>query len=114
MEQAPSARRAAMQPARDILSEQETEGFNMGIVMINCPETGSAIPTGIKADRERFRRSAVFFARTFCSICKTNHEGFAGEAGLHEPNQIAEIASAPAALHPIRSKRDLDRDFRAT
>jgi hypothetical protein len=62
-----------------------------GIVMIKCPETGSAIPTGIKADRERFRCSAVFFARTYCSICKTNHEWFAREAWVYEPNQIAEL-----------------------
>ena len=63
----------------------------MGIVMFKCPETGSAIPTGIKADRERFRCSAVFFARTYCSICKTNHEWFAKEAWVYEPHQIAEI-----------------------
>jgi hypothetical protein len=38
----------------------------MGIVMIKCPQTGREIPTGIKADRERFRCSAVFFAGTHC------------------------------------------------
>lgn len=35
------------------------------MVMINCPRTGTAIPTGIKTDRDSFRSSAVFFARTF-------------------------------------------------
>ena len=56
----------------------------MGIVMITCPRTGREIPTGIKADRERFRRSAVFFARTYCSICEANHEWFAKEAWLSD------------------------------
>ena len=45
----------------------------MGVVMIKCPGTGQAISTGMKADRERFRSSPVFFARTFCSICQANH-----------------------------------------
>jgi hypothetical protein len=58
----------------------------VGIVMIKCPKTGRAIPTGIKADRERFRRSAVFFARTHCSICQTNHDWFAKEAWVCEPS----------------------------
>ncbi len=58
----------------------------MGIVMIKCPQTGRAIPTGIKVDRERFRCSAVFFARTHCSICQTNHDWFAKEAWVYEPS----------------------------
>lgn len=58
----------------------------MGIVMIKCPQTGREIPTGIKADRERFRCSAVFFARTHCSICQTNHDWFAKEAWVYEPS----------------------------
>jgi hypothetical protein len=62
----------------------------VGVVMIKCPETGYAIPTGIKADRESFRCSAVFFARTYCSICRTDHEWFAREAWLGEPGQMAE------------------------
>ena len=58
----------------------------MGIIMIKCPQTGRAIPTGIKADRESFRCSAVFFARTYCSICQTNHDWFAKEAWVYEPS----------------------------
>ena len=59
--------------------------------MIKCPQTGRAIPTGIKADRERFRRSAVFFARTYCAICRADHEWFAKEAWVHDPNEAAEM-----------------------
>jgi hypothetical protein len=57
----------------------------MGMVMIKCPQTGRAIPTGIKVDRERFRASAVFFSRTRCPVCVTDHDWFAREAWVHEP-----------------------------
>ena len=30
----------------------------MGMVMVKCPQSGRAIPTGIKTDRESFGRSA--------------------------------------------------------
>jgi hypothetical protein len=63
----------------------------VGTVMIKCPQTGRAIPTGMKADRDKFRRSAVFFARAYCSICQTNHEWFAREAWVHEPREIAQM-----------------------
>jgi ssDNA-binding Zn-finger/Zn-ribbon topoisomerase 1 len=43
----------------------------MGMVMVKCPQSGRAIPTGIKIDRESFGRSAVFFSRTHCPICNT-------------------------------------------
>ena len=57
----------------------------MGMVMVKCPQTGHAIPTGIKTDRESFRRSAVFFARTRCPICRADHAWFAREAWVDEP-----------------------------
>lgn len=66
----------------------------MGVVMIKCPETGHAIPTGMNADWERFRSSPVFFARTFCLICETNHEWFAREAWVHEPEKNRNMAAA--------------------
>jgi hypothetical protein len=56
------------------------------MLMIKCPQTGRAIPTGIKADRESFECSAVFFARTHCLICRANHEWFAKEAWVYEPS----------------------------
>jgi hypothetical protein len=57
----------------------------MGVVMIKCPQTGREIPTGIKADRQSFRCSAVFFARTYCAVCQADHEWFAKEAWVYEP-----------------------------
>jgi hypothetical protein len=73
----------------------------MGLVMIRCPGTGRAIPTGMKADRERFRCSPVFFARTFCPICKTSHEWFAREAWVHEPDEKRHRLPAALALQPV-------------
>jgi hypothetical protein len=66
----------------------------MGMVMIKCPQTGRAIPTGIKIDRESFRRSPVFFARTRCPICQTDHTWFAREAWVDEPSARARHRSA--------------------
>jgi len=73
-----------------VLFLQETTKTNlregdMGMVMVRCPQTGHAIPTGIKTDRESFSRSAVFFSRTRCPICRADHAWFAREAWVHEP-----------------------------
>ncbi len=70
----------------------------MGVVMIKCPATGRAIPTDIKMDRERFRCSPVFFGRTFCSTCQTNHEWFARDAWVHEPAEKQRRMTASLAL----------------
>jgi hypothetical protein len=59
----------------------------MGVVMIKCPRTGRAISTGMTADRDTFRSSAVFFARAYCAICQANHEWFAREAWVDEPRR---------------------------
>jgi hypothetical protein len=64
----------------------------MGIVMIRCPATGRDISTGIEADRAEFARSPVFFARSFCPICRTTHEWFAGQAWVAERSESAEAA----------------------
>lgn len=50
------------------------------MVMVKCPQTGHASPTGIKTDRESFPQSPAFFARTRCLICHTDHSWFAREA----------------------------------
>jgi hypothetical protein len=59
---------------------------DMGMVMVRCPQTGHAIPTGIKTDRESFSRSAVFFSRTRCPFCRADHAWFAREAWVDEPS----------------------------
>jgi hypothetical protein len=57
----------------------------MGTVMIKCPETGREIPTGYEADPMRFRSSPVFFARSYCPICRAEHEWFAQDAWVCDP-----------------------------
>ncbi|MCC8940562.1 hypothetical protein H8A97_34795 [Bradyrhizobium sp. Arg62] len=66
----------------------------MGMVMIKCPQTGRAIPTGIEADHESFQHSAVFFGRTRCPICRSDHAWFAREAWVNE------VARLPATRTP--------------
>ena len=65
----------------------------MGIVMIKCPNTGVAIPTGITTARSSFDRSPVFFGCTQCPICQTNHEWFVRDAWLHEELDQSRSAS---------------------
>lgn len=60
--------------------------FRMGMMMIKCPQTDRAISTGIKADPDSFRSSAVFFGRTSCTLCGSNHEWFSMQAWVDEPS----------------------------
>lgn len=70
----------------------------MGMVMVKCPETGRAIPTGIESDRETFLRSVVFYANTRCPLCRANHNWFAREAWVEESvaRPVALISTASA------------------
>jgi hypothetical protein len=56
----------------------------MGAVMIKCPATGMAIPTGLSADGQSFARTPVFFARARCPLCHIEHEWFARDAWVQE------------------------------
>ena len=56
----------------------------MGIIMIRCPETHRAIPTGMRIDREAFRAMPVFFSRTYCPLCRLAHEWFAKDAWVSD------------------------------
>ena len=66
----------------------------MGMVMIRCPATGHEVPTGIELDQSRFRSSAVFFARSYCPVCRTQHEWFAKDAWIHDPDTSGESEAA--------------------
>lgn len=59
----------------------------MGVLMIRCPATGREISTGIEADPQTFKATPVFFARTFCPICRRQHDWFAQQAWVSEPTQ---------------------------
>ena len=78
--------RGALQPAGTFLHKMISREAVMGMVMVKCPQTGQAIPTGIETDRESFARSAVFFARTRCPLCRADHAWFAREAWVDEPS----------------------------
>lgn len=65
--------------------------FVMGIMMVKCPKTGRAIPTGTEIDQASFNRTPVFFGRTFCPICKIDHEWFAKDAWVSEAKQGVRI-----------------------
>ena len=56
----------------------------MGTLMIKCPKTGSTISTGIQTELSTFNNSPVFFARTVCPLCQSQHEWFARTAWVHE------------------------------
>jgi hypothetical protein len=75
------------------MTENETTKQNrespMGTVMVRCPETGRDIATGIVTDRESFRSTPVFFARVYCPLCRTQHEWFAQEAWVCEPDPVS-------------------------
>ena len=57
----------------------------MGFVMVKCPATGRVNSTGIEMDAARFRRTPVFFGRSYCPACRVEHEWFAGDAWVEEP-----------------------------
>jgi hypothetical protein len=56
----------------------------MGVVMIRCPRTRREIPTGLEMDRARFNATPVFFARAYCTHCRSEHEWFAKEAWVSD------------------------------
>lgn len=56
----------------------------MGMIMIKCPQTGHAVSTGLQADADAFRCSAVFFSRTSCSVCEMQHEWFSMQAWVED------------------------------
>jgi hypothetical protein len=81
---------AIIQPAGSNQKSIMGGEVRMGMVMIKCPQTGRAIPTGIQIDRERFRSSPVFFSRTRCPGCQADHAWFAREAWVDERAARAE------------------------
>jgi hypothetical protein len=66
----------------------------MGLVMIRCPVTGHEISTGLVASELSFNRSPVFFGRTFCPVCRRDHQWFAKDAWVGEPKEKHERKGA--------------------
>jgi hypothetical protein len=81
----------------------------MGVVMIKCPKTGREISTGITTDRVRFNSTPVFFASTYCPICRATHEWFAKDAWVCETvptaaEPMGRISAPFDALAPLVAK----------
>jgi hypothetical protein len=72
------------QAAPTSIQEHPPERATMGTVMIRCPKTGREISTGYEADPARFGTTPVFFSRSHCPFCRTEHEWFAQEAWVCE------------------------------
>ena len=51
----------------------------MGSLMIRCPVTGREIQRASRP-MTAFRTSPVFFSRSYCAFCRTEHEWFAKDA----------------------------------
>lgn len=66
----------------------------MGTLMIRCPETGREISTGVRTDEHSFKTAPVFFARSYCPHCRTEHEWFAKDAWVREADPAREDAAA--------------------
>ncbi|MBV8917884.1 hypothetical protein [Bradyrhizobium sp.] len=73
----------------------------MGMVMVRCPQTGRAIPTGIKIDRDSFRRRPVFYSRTHCPACQIDHTWFAQDAWVHEAGRVERRAAEDSHMERV-------------
>ncbi len=65
----------------------------MGMLMIKCPNTGRAISTGIQVEQAAFGAMPVFFSRTFCPACRTEHRWFAKRAWINAPEATPHAGS---------------------
>lgn len=75
----------------------------MGMVMVKCPQTGRAISTGIEIDHETFQRRTVFFARTHCPICCTEHAWFARDAWVNQPRSSMQGRRRRRSGEPVQA-----------
>ena len=79
----------------------------MGVIMIRCPQTGRAIPTGIEMDTAEFQRAPVFFSRVQCPVCGREHEWFAKDAWVCEPIALGRARPAQRRSHDVRRDRSV-------
>lgn len=74
----------------------------MGLVMIRCPVTGHVISTGLEASELSFNHSPVFFSRTFCPVCRRDHQWFATDAWVCEPKEKHEFKGTSDEVQRLR------------
>jgi hypothetical protein len=80
----------------------------MGLVMVKCPATGRVNSTGIEMDAARFRRTPVFFGRSYCPACRVEHEWFAADAWVEEPARALD-GVAPQARSTAVGRQAISR-----
>ena len=56
----------------------------MGLVMIQCPNTGKAIPTGFDMDKTSFQSSTLNRNSVGCPACGKTHTWDKKDAWVHE------------------------------
>ncbi len=61
---------------------------NLLRVMIRCPATGRAIPTGLTADPARWNTRPIGLNRVSCPECKQVHACSKSDAHLEDPRRI--------------------------
>lgn len=80
----------------------------MGVVMIRCPETGRGVQTQYAVAPEQFRTMPVFIGRSYCPICRTEHEWFARDAWVDghsaEPMEFASAHTSLRGRNAVRAK----------
>jgi hypothetical protein len=57
-------------------------------VMIRCPVTGRAIPTGLMADPASWNTRPIGLNRVSCPECKQTHAWSKSDAYLEDPRSI--------------------------
>jgi len=73
----------------------------MGMLMVRCPKTGSAISTGRYIDSRLFRSTPVFLGNTYCPHCRARHEWFVKDAWVCDSHQSeCEIVGLQIAERP--------------
>jgi hypothetical protein len=68
----------------------------VGTIVIRCPKTEREISTGLQADWRAFGSVPVFFSRTYCPLCRSNHEWFAKDAWVREDAPPRHVGRAMA------------------
>jgi hypothetical protein len=81
-------------------SRQEVQ---VGVIVIRCPNTGREVSTGLESDARTYQRIPVFFSRTYCPTCRTNHEWFARDAWVRDDlgGRTGQQRAGGAAPRPV-------------
>jgi hypothetical protein len=75
----------------------------MGVVMITCPRTGRAVPTGIETDPNSFASLPDTPARTKCPVCDRVHVWWKREAWLSVDGEGGDVT--PAQAQPAKKRK---------